>query len=258
MKLLIPAALLLLASCAALPTISPGARNELAPSGKIRAAINYGNPVLARRDGAGGELRGVAVDLARELGRELGLAVELVGYESAAKVLAGMQSRECDVAFAAIDPARHELAFSPAYMEVEVTYLVAEPAAVRRASEVDRSGMRVVVQARNAADLFLTRELRNASLERTANVAAAFEALRAGSADAYADNRQHLQAVIDSNPGYRIVEGRFSTIRHALAVPAAHHEAARYLEAFVARAKARGAVDAAIGRAQLRGVAVAP
>ena len=44
-------------------------RMDLAPTGKLRVGINYGNPVLAKKDSTSGDLHGVAVDLARELAR---------------------------------------------------------------------------------------------------------------------------------------------------------------------------------------------
>jgi polar amino acid transport system substrate-binding protein len=64
----------------------PEAGRGLAPEGVLRAAINLGNPVLAQRDPAGGEPHGVSVELARELGRRLGLPVRLVVYGEAGVV----------------------------------------------------------------------------------------------------------------------------------------------------------------------------
>jgi polar amino acid transport system substrate-binding protein len=58
-------------------------RAQIAPTGTLRAGINYNNPLLATRNPQTGELRGVAVDLSRELGRRLGLPVSLIPYESA-------------------------------------------------------------------------------------------------------------------------------------------------------------------------------
>ena len=40
---------------------------DLAPQGILRASINLGNPLLARRDGNSGEVFGVSIDLARAL-----------------------------------------------------------------------------------------------------------------------------------------------------------------------------------------------
>ena len=248
---------LALASCASMPAVSPQARSELAPSGKVRAAINYGNPVLAKRNAATGELGGVTVELSKELGRRIGVPVELVAYATVANLLAGLKAGEWDVAFLAVDPARGEVAFSAPYMEVEVTYLVPERSEFRQVEQVDSPGVRIALQSKTAADLFLTRELKHASLVRTANTAAAFDALRAGSADAFADNRQHLLSVVDAKPGYRVMDGRFSSIQHAAAVPTSRRAAADYLRVYIEDAKASGIVKGALDRSGIRGVVVA-
>ena len=246
-------------SCASTLSVSPEARTQLAPGGKLRAAINFGNPVLAVKDPKTGELRGVTVELSRELARRIGATVELVGYDTVAKLVDGLKGGEWDVAFLAVDPARAgDAAFTAPYMEVEVTYLVPSPSDIRNASQVDRPAVRIAVQARNAADLFLARELKHASLVRAADEAGAFGILKAGSAEAYASNRQRLLSVVDTNPGYRVVDGRFSAILHAAAVPSARIAAAIYLRGFIEDVKASGFVQRAIDESGVRGVVVAP
>ena len=50
---------------------SPDALKDLAPTGKLRAAINLGNGVLAQKDPASSEPKGITPDLARELAKRL-------------------------------------------------------------------------------------------------------------------------------------------------------------------------------------------
>src|SRR5437762_7303055 len=96
----------LLTSCMT-PTMAPSAAvNDLAPAGKVRAAINFGNPILATKDAATGEARGVSVDLARELARRLGVSVELVTFTTAGQVVDALKAGTVDVGFVAIDPER--------------------------------------------------------------------------------------------------------------------------------------------------------
>jgi len=257
--LLLALGTLLLVSCASAPPATPEARGQLAPSGRIRAAINYGNPALAARNPATGELRGISVLLSQELGRRVGVPVELVGYDAAGKLVAALKAGEMDVGFLAVDPARAEdVAFTAPYMEVEVTYVVPERSDLQSVSQVDRPGIRVSVTSKNAADLFLTRELKHASLVRVANEAAAFAALQGGSAEAYATNHQALLSLSEKYPGYRAVSGRFTTIPHALGVPVARTAAAEYLRRFVEEAKASGLVGRVIDQSGVRGVVVAP
>ena len=151
--------LALLQSCSTVPTTSVGNAAvvaDLAPTGKLRAAINFGNPVLAAKDAATGQASGVSVDLARELGRRLGVPVELVTYDAAGKVFDVLKSGAWDVAFLAIDPVRAaEISYSPPYVVIEGYYLVPRDSLIRSNADVDRPGVRVAVGTGQAYDLYL-------------------------------------------------------------------------------------------------------
>ena len=145
LKLMIGAiAMAALTSCASTPPVPPAAKAELTPTGKLRVGINYGNVLLATKDPATGEFRGVAPDLARELGRRLGTPVEWVGYESAGKMAEAVKTGAWDVAFLGAEPARAgEIAFTPAYLEIEATYLVPAGSPLRSVADVDPEGIGV-------------------------------------------------------------------------------------------------------------------
>lgn len=250
---------LIVASCVSTPSVPGDVSRQLAPSGELRAAVNHGNPVLATKDAATGELRGVAVDLSRELGRRLRVPVTHVGYGTVADLLAGLDAGEWDVAFLAVDPARHgEIEFTSAYMEVENTYLVPGRSDLRHADEVDRPGTRIAVQEGNAADLFLTRQLRHASLLRSPDEAGALALVKDGSADARASGRHLLLLEAAADPAYRVVEGRFSDIPHAIGVPSGHRAAAEYLGCVIEELKRSGFLRRMVDSSGNRGVAVAP
>src|SRR5438034_1096590 len=53
----------LLTFAVAMAQVPPAARADLAPTGKLRAGVNYGNFILAVKDVATGESRGVAIEL---------------------------------------------------------------------------------------------------------------------------------------------------------------------------------------------------
>ena len=129
---------------------------DLAPTGKVRAAINFGNPILATKDAATGEARGVSVDLARELARRLGVPVELVTFASAGQVVEAFKTGTIDVGFVAIDPERAaDISYTAPYVVIEGAYLVTNDSPIRSNAEVDRAGIRVAVGARSAYDLYL-------------------------------------------------------------------------------------------------------
>lgn len=234
------------------------ARSELASSGKLRAAINLGNPILATRDRATGEPQGVSVDLARELATRLGVPVELVVYPAAGKVFDGIKSDEWDVAFIAIDPERAtQVAFSPPYVVIEGAYLVANDSPIRRIEDVDCEGVRVVVGRGSAYDLYLTRELARATLVRAPTSPSVTDMMVAEKLEVAAGVKQQLQAGAKRLPGLRLLDGRFMVIHQAIALPKGRPAAAAFVTNFVEGVKASGFVAAALKRHGIEGATVA-
>jgi polar amino acid transport system substrate-binding protein len=239
--------------------ISPALRFDLAPTGRMRVGINYANPVLATRDSATGELRGVAVDLAREIGRRVDLPVELVGYDAAGKMVERLKAGEWDIAFLAVDPVREaEIAFTPPYIEIEGTYLVPAGSSLNAIADVDRNGVRIALAAGAAYDLFLSRNIKNAELVRAPNPIAAFELVVAGKVEVLAGVKQTLAANAAKLAGSRVLDGRFLAIGQAIGIPNGRDAGALYLREFIEDAKASGLVARAIEKAGVRGVSIAP
>ena len=235
------------------------ARADLAPSGTLRAAINLGNPVLAHRDAATGEARGVSVDLARELAVRLNVPLELVIYTAAGTVVEAIRSGAWDIAYLAIDPARAaDIDFTAPYVEIEGAYLVPQQSPLQHNSDVDRVGVRVVAARGSAYDLYLGRELRNATLVYAPNSQAVTEVMLGGKLDVAAGVKQQLQADARRIPGLRVLDGRFMVIRQAMALPKDRLAGAKYLAAFVEDMKATGFVAASLTRHGIEGAIVAP
>jgi polar amino acid transport system substrate-binding protein len=241
------------------PDITPAIRADLAPTGKIRAGINYGNFILATKDKATGESRGVAVDLANELGRRLGVPVEIVAYDSVAALGDAAPTGAWDIAFLGSDPVRERImSFTAAYLELDATYLVPGGSTLRTAAEVDRAGLRVAAPARANYELYLQRSLKNAQLMSVQGNDAAFDLLAAGKADALAGLTEGLIRLGAKLPGSRIAEGRFMAVQQSIAVPKGRDAGLAYLRSVVEDAKASGLVARAIEKTGARGVAVAP
>ena len=237
----------------------PAARTDLAPTGKLRAGVNYGNFILAVKDPATGESRGVAIDLMRELAQRLGVPAEIVAYDSVAKMVDAAPTGTWDIAFLGADPARAgEISFTAAYLEIEATYLVPGSSPLRTALEVDRDGIRVAAPARANYELFLSRNLKRAQLVSTAGADAAFDLLATGKVEAVAGLTQALFDRLEKLPGSRIVEGCFMGVQQSIAVPRGRDAGLAFLRRVVEDAKASGLVARAIERTGARGVSVAP
>jgi len=251
MKKLIPVALLLACSIASAQPVA-----EIAPTGKLRAAINYGNAVLASRD-ANGQPQGVSVDLARALAARAGVPVELITFDSAGKVSSSVG--QWDIAFLAVDPARAtEIAFTAPYVIIEGAYLVPLNSPIKANEEVDRAGTRVVVGAGSAYDLFLTREIKSATLVKAPTSPAVVDMMVAQNLDVAAGVKQQLEADAKRVANVRLLPGRFMVINQAMGVPQGRPAAAAYVKQFVEDVKASGFVAESLKRHRIEGAAVAP
>lgn len=228
--------------------ISPEIIGDLAPTGRLRATINFGNPVLAQKDPTTGEPRGVSVELAHELGRRIGVEVELVTFDTAGKAFAALQSRACDVGFLAIDPVRAaDLVFTAPYVIIEGTYLVRSASPLRSIEDFDHAGIRIAVGKNTAYDLHLSRTLKHATLIDAPTSAAAIALFMQDVLDAAAGVRQPLLAFAAANPGLRVIEGRFMVIEQAMTMPKGRDAGAAFLKAYIDDAKGSGFVAKALG-----------
>ncbi|SAL51517.1 ABC amino acid transporter, periplasmic ligand binding protein [Caballeronia udeis] len=233
--------------------------SDLAPTGKIRAAINFGNPVLALKDSVTEQPRGVSVDLSRELSARLGVPVEFVTYSAAGKVVDAVTANEWDVAYVAIDPIRGAGIFqTPPYVVIEGAYLVANSSPICTNDEVDHEGIRVAVGKGSAYDLFLTRELKRASIVRAPSSPATVEMMVQQKLEVAAGVRQQLESDARRLSGLRVLDGRFMVINQAMATPKGRNAGGEYLHDFVQEMKASGFVAEALRRNGIEGAAVAP
>ena len=239
---------------------SPVLLQAFAPTGVLRASINLGNPILAGRDASTGEATGVSVDLARALGERLGLPVELVVFDKAAQSVEAVRGEQADIGFFAIDPARGEgLRFTAPYVLIEGSYLVPAASPLQDNAEVDRAGTRVGVGAGSAYDLFLTRELKKAAIERLPHAGAVRDAVEADGIEVAAGIRQLLEGWAREDASLRVLPGRFMVIQQAMGLPAGRGaEAAAFLAAFVEDMKSTGFVADALARHRIEGASVAP
>ena len=234
-------------------------QSEFAPSGVMRVGINLGNPVIAQRDPQGGEPRGVASDLARELGKRLGLGLRFVPFETAGKMADAVKEDTWDVAFLAIDPERaSDIDFSAAYAHIEGTYLVRADSPLRAVNEVDRDGVRIAVGLKTAYDLWLTRNIHHAQLVRSASSAAAVAQFLEERLDGAAGGRQPLLTAARRGKGLRVMDGSFMVIRQAAGVPRGRAAAAKFLGAFIEEAKHSGLVGRLLDKSGVTGASVAP
>lgn len=251
---------LFIGGCAGMQTgASSETKAAVVPTGKLRVAF-LAVPIYATKDPATGELKGVAIDLGKELARRVGVPFDPVVYPNPPALIGGAKSGAWDVALMGINTERAAAVdFSAPYMEVEQGYLVRAGVSIATASDVGKAGIRIGVLEKSGADLYLSRTLKNAVLVRIKSLAENYALLDTGKADVIAASKTALFAGAASRPGSRVLDGRILVEPIGMGVPKGRATAAAvYVGKFVEEAKAEGLVTSAIERARLRGVVVAP
>ena len=224
---------------------SVGIASDLAPSGRLRAAINLGNPVLAQ--GTSVAPTGVTVDIGHEIADRIGVGVEFFCFHAARDSLAALLTGRADICFLGIEPARaDEVAFTAPYVLIEGVYAVPDRSPLAAVADVDSPGVRIGVKRGSAYDLFLSRTLRHAEVVRGAE---GTEVFLAENLEAAAGVREPVTEFAGSHPGIRLIEGRFMEIRQAVGTTKAKRpETIRFLHGLVEDLKASGFIADSLRR----------
>ena len=279
--LLASAAATALVGCAA-PGVVPEVRNALAPTGTLRVGVYPGSPTSLVRgpgqatgpqvnsssrpppEGVGSsgraaltpEMRGLTVEVGRELARRLGVPAEIVVFERVPQIVDALKEGKADFTISNASPARaRDIDFTPPVVQLETGYLVRANSGIAALTDVDRPGVRVGVAQGSTSQGVLTRDLKQATVVAAASVAAATEMLKKGELDAFATNKAILFDMSDRLPGSRVLDGRWGLEQLAVGVPKGREAAAAYLKAFVADPATQALVLRAAQRAGLRGLA---
>jgi len=233
--------------------------SSLAPTGRVRVAINYGNKVLAQRNPETGKLSGVSVDIAEELGRRLGLPLTLVPFDAAGKVSAAAAKEMWDVAFLARDPERaRDISFTAAYVVINGNYVVRKDSASSTPEQVDRDGVRIAVSGQSIYDLFLARTLKHAKIVRAGSPPEAAALFQSERLEVCAGVQAAMQQLVAGDPTLRMIPEPFMQINQAMGTPVGRTAGATYLKAFVESIKADGFVTKALARNGQADATVAP
>jgi polar amino acid transport system substrate-binding protein len=241
-------------------TIDSATVKAFAPTGTLRASINLGNPILANRDAQSSEPTGVSVDLARAFAQCVGVPLELVVFDAAGKSVEAVSDGRADFGFFAVDPKRGEtISFTSPYVLIEGFYLVRDASPIRNNADVDRPHHRVAVGKGSAYDLFLTRELKTATIVRAPTSPAVVPTFLEQELEVAAGVKQQLEADAAKTGGLRLLDERFMVIRQAMGVARSRGEtAAATLRDFVETMKRSGFVAEALERHRIAGASVAP
>ena len=239
--------------------MSQQVKAELAPTGVLRAGLNLANFLLITGKDAAGEPSGVAPDMAAEIARRLGVPVKYVPYKTPGELADAAETGAWDIGLIGAEPQRAEkIVFTPAYVEIEATYLVPAGSPLKSLADIDKPGVRIAVTGRSAYGLWLDRNIKHATLVKTGTLDSAFERFVSDELDALAGLKPRLLSDVEKLPGARILDGRFTAVQQAIGTERKNTAAAAYLRAFVEEVKASGFVQRLIDTHKVRGLSVAP
>jgi polar amino acid transport system substrate-binding protein len=226
----------------------------------LRAGINMGNGLLVTGRTAANEPDGVSPDIARAIAARLGVPVKLVPFAGPGELGDAVGTDTWDIALIGAEPQRAEkIAFSPAYVEIEATYLVPAGSSIREVGDVDRPGIRIAVSARSAYGLWLDRNIQRATLVRGQSGAEVWDRFTTENLHALAGLRSSLLEDAHRLPGARVLDGHFATVQQAVGTAKANTAAAAFLRDFVETAKASNFIAELIAKHGVEGrLLVAP
>jgi len=258
-RVLLLAAIAVLAACATAPTAAPAVRQALAPTGTLRIGVYPGSPTSMVRGAGSDEMRGLSVELGRELARRVGVPSEVIVFQRVAEVVEALKGGRADFTITNATPARaQDVDFTPPLVALELGYLALPGSPVQSLADVDRPGMRIGVTQGSTSQGVLTRELKQARVVPAPSLQAAGDMLQRREVDAFATNKAILYELADGVSGARVLEGRWGLEHLAIAVPKGREAAAGYLRDFAGAVRKQGLVSSAAARAGLRGTAEVP
>jgi len=234
--------------------------SDIAPTGMLRAAYLASNPAQAVRDPASSEIRGASADLARELGRRIGVPVSLIPSANPQTVIEAVSKGAADIGFVAYAPSRTgTVEFSQTYMLVRQSFLVPDNSRIRSVGDIDQPGHRIAGGRGDSITLFLARTLKQARLVETDNTPAdAKRKLAAGEIDAFGANRQRLTNLMTELPGYRLLPDNIFDVPQTIIVPKGKADVLTTINAFIDDVRASGFLAQAIEKSRIPGIDVAP
>lgn len=240
-------------------SISSAVREQLAPQGVLSAAVYLGNFLLVTGRSLSGEPTGIAPDICRAIAKRLDVPLDLTGYESQDEVVDAAASGRCAIVLVGSDPARaQKVTFTPAYVELEATYLVPVNSSIQDIAQVDQPGVRIASFFKSAYDHWLQRNLKHATLVHADSLQASNALFLSEGLDALAGLKTGLVTFAQKVPGLRILDGQFTGIQQAIATKKSNTESVEFLGACVEDFIRSGLVTDLIRQYGVQGLSAAP
>ena len=227
------------------------------PTGALRVCINLGNALLAQLEPNSPKPKGISVELAQALARQLGVELEMQLVHTAKESVAAVANQTADIGFFAIDPARaKDIAFTPAYLHIDACYVVRKQSSLATVQDIDHANNRIVVGLGSAYDLFLSRHIQKAKLIRAASTQEVMPVFWAGDYEVAAGLQHAMAEEVKQHSQLQILSPPFMAIAQAMGCHPSHSDEVKAgLQDFLV--KQRPEIAASIARHGLSGVKAA-
>lgn len=243
----------LIAGCAHVPVDTAAARMALAPTGTLRVGVNVGSPTsyVVTKDG---REAGLSLDIARKMGAELGVPVQVVKYERIAPIMADIQAGRIDLTFTNASAERlKDYEFSPPVMRLELGFLVAPGSRIANIADIDQPAVRLGVSDGSASHRILHEHVKKVQVVPANSLAKGVELLKSGQIDAYTTNKAILFEMSDQVPGSRVLPGGWAVENLAIAYPRGREAGKAYMADLARRLRGSPELKDMRARAGVRG-----
>ena len=253
---------LLLSGCASwnstsasVPSVSQQIKSTMAPTGVLRVGVYLGSPTSLVRVGPSGESFGIALELGKTLGHQLGVSVQVVEFPRVAEVIAAIKDERVDMTFTNATAARaKEIDFTAPLVQLELGILVPTTSSIKNFGDVDKQSVRLGVSQGSSSQSVLGQRLKQTTIVPVPSLEVAASKLQNKELDAFATNKGILFELHEKLSGFQVLQDRWGLENLAIAIPKGRQDALPFLNVFAQKVRENGQLDLMIKRAGLRGM----
>jgi polar amino acid transport system substrate-binding protein len=225
--------------------VSSVVKQQLAPTGVLRAGINLSNFLLVSGTAADGSPQGISPDIANLVASTLGLPCELICFDRPGKLADAVNQNIWDIGNIAFEAERAQtLDFSHPYVVIEANFLVRHDDNFLTNDDVDRAGIKIAVSERSAYDLWLTDHFSQAQIIRASSIQAAHDLFFEEKVDVLASLKPKLLEGMANHSGLWIIDPPFTAVKQSIGVAKGKADSIAFINALIAQSIENGWIAA--------------
>ena len=225
--------------------VSSVVKQQLAPTGVLRAGINLSNFLLVSGTAADGSPQGISPDIANLVASTLGLPCELICFDRPGKLADAVNQDIWDIGNIAFEAERAQtLDFSHPYVVIEANFLVRHDDDFLTNDDVDRASTKIAVSERSAYDLWLTDHFSQPQIIRASSIQAAHDLFFEKRVDVLASLKPKLLENLANHSGLRMIDPPFTAVKQSIGVAKGKSDSIAFINALIAQSIENGWIAA--------------